>query len=108
MPASDSDVRLFSSKNIGRRHLRLRQPPRPTVITVSIDAYVGHSLIFKLNRFDYLKMLVLGDRIGSNPVEFFPSLDGKPRLVCYHARRFYGWNLEVYKCMLMRFQIFLP
>ena len=28
MPASDSDVRLFSSKNIGRRHLRLRQPPR--------------------------------------------------------------------------------
>jgi len=51
---------------------------------VTIDADVDHAVVIKLDRVHYLSELARKDKLEtrdeSNPIEFFPSLDGKPSL----------------------------
>ena len=60
---------------------RSRRQPQSSSLTV--DAYVNHAIIIKLDHALYLNALKLEKKLtngkDADPIEFFPSLDGKPR-----------------------------
>ena len=66
------------AKTRNRRH-----PVTTSSSVMTIDAYVDNAVIIKLDRTQYLDKLKRKESIEShvdpNPVQFFPSLDGKPR-----------------------------
>ena len=79
-------------KSTSSPRARRHPPPSPSAyFDEKLVAYVGRTLILKLNRNDFLQDMISDGRglesdVNNDPVEFFPSLDGKPRLVYDFAR----------------------